>query len=99
MKLQFDWCPLCKQAMASDGARTVRVTGLLTGSYASDGARTVRVTGLLTGSYAAHPACWEVFFADLERKRAQFDELLAAGVSRDEANRIMIARMDGEATS
>lgn len=34
-------------------------------------------------------------FAEMEIRRAEFEALLAAGVDRAEANRIMIARIDG----
>ena len=34
-------------------------------------------------------------FAEMELRRAEFEALLAAGVDRVEANRIMIARIDG----
>lgn len=53
------------------------------------------------GSLGHHLACQKCFDearADLEEKRRQFDELIAAGVSRSDANDIMIARIRGETT-
>lgn len=41
--------------------------------------------------------CFDNAFAELEENRRQFNELIAAGVSREEANKIMCARINEEA--
>jgi hypothetical protein len=55
----------------------------------------VTLTGLLEGKHYACGPCFDVAFASLEENRRQFEELIAAGVPRDKANEIMIARIDG----
>lgn len=43
--------------------------------------------------------CLDAAHAEMAELRVQFEALLAAGVSREEANRIMIARGDGTAAT
>lgn len=43
--------------------------------------------------------CFTDALADMDVKRTQFEALIAAGVPRDKANEIMIARMNGAQTS
>jgi hypothetical protein len=43
--------------------------------------------------------CFDRALAGYDVMRAQFDELIAAGVPRDMANDIMCARIQGEASS
>lgn len=60
---------------------------------------TVVMTGLIDGEIFMCAPCFEPAFAELEHNRARFAELIAAGVPRDRANAIMIARIDGQAPS
>lgn len=46
--------------------------------------------------YSCDP-CYQKAHAELTEARRQFDELIAAGVSREEANKMMIARLELEA--
>lgn len=59
----------------------------------------VTTTGLLEGEWDCHERCLDEFMVGIDEKRSQFAELIAAGVPRHEANRIMISRIEGEAAS
>ena len=65
------------------------------------GADTDRTSIQLDGSEVAGGylcrSCFELAWAEFLERRRQFAALLGAGVDRDEANRIMIARGDGAA--
>ncbi len=55
----------------------------------------VQITGLIETTMTICDACFDAAVAGLDVLRVQFDELIVAGVPRDEANSIMIARIDG----
>ena len=59
----------------------------------------VTTTGLLEGEWGCHESCFDGFMVEFEEKRAQLQELIDSGVPRDNANEIMIARMDSVAPS
>jgi hypothetical protein len=51
--------------------------------------------GIEVGSGYLCETCLDAAHAEMAVAREQFEALLAAGISREEANRIMIARHDG----
>ena len=59
----------------------------------------VTTEGQFNGEWLCHERCFEEFMAGLATKRAEFEELLSAGVPRAEANRIMIERMEEAAAN
>lgn len=63
-----------------------------------DTGHSVELTGLVSAIRPMCVPCFDKAMAEFNVLRAQFDELLAAGVPNHEANRIMIARIDGAAT-
>lgn len=54
----------------------------------------VEFTGLIEGDVFMCTECYDLAFSEIEEKRRQFEALIAAGVPRDKANQIMIARME-----
>lgn len=60
---------------------------------------TVVMTGLIEGEIFMCAPCFEFGEREVEDSRAQVAELIAAGASRDEANTIRIARIDGAVPS
>lgn len=64
-----------------------------------DTGHTVELTGLASAIRPMCVPCLDAVMLEMAVLRVQFDELIAAGVPRHEANRIMIARIDGEAAS
>lgn len=52
--------------------------------------------GLEVGTGYLCNRCLEKAMAEAEVRRGQFEQLLAAGVSREDANKIMIDRIDGK---
>lgn len=62
-----------------------------------DTGHTVELTGLVSALQSVCEPCFDAFMVGFEERQRQFAELIAAGVPRDEANRIMIARIDGAA--
>lgn len=55
--------------------------------------------GEIIAAGALCDSCFAQAEAALEELRAQFDSLIAAGVPRETANRIMIDRIDGKAAT
>jgi len=53
--------------------------------------------GTVVGAGALCDVCFAAAAAGADELRRQFEELLAAGIPRDMANDIMIARVTGEA--
>jgi hypothetical protein len=64
-----------------------------------DTGHTVELTRIVSAIRPLCEPCFDVAMEGFREHQRQFEELLAAGVSRHEANRIMIARIDGEAVS
>jgi hypothetical protein len=54
----------------------------------------VQFTGVVEGNVFMCIGCYDLAFSEFEKKRRQFEALIAAGVPRDKANQIMIARME-----
>lgn len=59
----------------------------------------VKFTGLLEGEVFMCLPCFEPANAEFEESRRQFQELIDAGVPRDQANAIMIDRIEGASPS
>lgn len=66
-------------------------------SCGCDTGHSVELTGLISAIRPMCEPCFDEVMVDFNEHRRQFEELLAAGVPGHEANRIMIARIDGEA--
>lgn len=64
-----------------------------------DTTHSVELSGIVSAIQTVCEPCFDEFMVGLEENRRQFAELIGAGVPRDEANRIMIARIDGQAAS
>jgi hypothetical protein len=57
----------------------------------------MQMTGLIEAVITICEPCFDAALIEVEERRRQFAELLAGGMSREQANRIMIARIDGAA--
>jgi hypothetical protein len=55
----------------------------------------VAFTGMISTTRHVCESCFESDFAEFEIRRAEFAQLIAAGVDRATANRIMIDRIEG----
>ncbi len=59
----------------------------------------VEFTGLIDGTIPMCDSCFDGAMVVLSETRRQFNELIAGGMTRDQANTVMIARIDGEAAA
>ena len=64
-----------------------------------DTTHSVELTGLASAVRPMCAPCADAALDELADLRCQFEALLAAGVSRVEANRTMISRIDGASPS
>jgi len=61
--------------------------------------REIYFRGLFEASVDICDSCFEAIVAGLEQKRREFGVLIDQGYSNEEANRIMIERLEAEAPS
>jgi hypothetical protein len=59
----------------------------------------VHFTGLLEATVPICEPCFETAMVEVNENKRQFEELLTGGMSREQANAVMCARIDGEAAS
>lgn len=59
----------------------------------------MQMTGLIEAVVTICEPCFDTAMVEVEERRRQFDELLTGGMSREQANRVMIARIEGASAS
>ena len=57
----------------------------------------VEFVGLIEATVSMCDACYDKAVDEFAERRRQFEELIAGGMTREQANAVMIARIDGEA--